>query len=76
VDKVALVTRGNELMLTIPRALLGLGDGQPLTLDFKWWDHSQKPGEIMDTYLSGDVAPDARFKYRYTTAANGTSEKQ
>ena len=42
-----------------------------MSIDFKWWDNAQKPGEIMDTYLSGDVAPDARFNFRYSTAAKG-----
>ena len=27
--------------------------------DFKWADNLQHPGDIMDFYISGDVAPDA-----------------
>ena len=65
VARVSLVVEGNELMLTVPRAVLGLPDGDAARFDFKWWDNSQKPGEIMDTYLSGDVAPDGRFNFRY-----------
>ena len=66
VAKVELVTQGNELMLAVPRKALGLPEGDGVALDFKWWDNSQKPGDIMDTYLSGDAAPDGRFNYRYT----------
>jgi hypothetical protein len=36
-----------------------------LTLDFKWADNLQQPGDVMDFYVSGDVAPQGRFKYRY-----------
>lgn len=68
VAQVALRTSGHELMLAIPRAALALPPGE-VSLDFKWWDSPQRPGDIMDTYLSGDAAPDARFNYRYTTGA-------
>jgi hypothetical protein len=69
VAEVPLVTEGNEVMLAIPRASLGLPAGDTLEFDFKWWDHAQQPGDIMDVYLSGDTAPDARFNYRYSSAA-------
>lgn len=67
-EKIAEVTikvEGNELMLAIPRAALGVPPGDALALDFKWWDNPQKPGDIMDVYLSGDAAPDGRFNFRY-----------
>jgi hypothetical protein len=28
-------------------------------------DNSQRPGDILDFYVSGDAAPDGRFNYRY-----------
>ena len=62
------MTKDAELMLAVPRSALGLPAGEGIRLDFKWWDHAQTPGDIMDAYLSGDAAPDARFNYRYTTA--------
>lgn len=56
---------GNELQLVIPRAALGMAEGQaPLSIDFKW-DNIQQPGDILDFYTSGDVAPDGRFRFRY-----------
>ena len=71
VTKVKLVTQGNELMLAVPRQALGLPSGDAVSIDFKWWDNAQKPGDIMDTYVSGDAAPDARFNFRYSTTAKG-----
>ncbi|HOB73537.1 MAG TPA: hypothetical protein PKG54_03330 [Phycisphaerae bacterium] len=57
---------GNQLHLAIPRSVLGLPENTTkLALDFKWADNLQKPGDVMDFYLSGDVAPEARFNYRY-----------
>jgi len=69
VAKVELATKDTELMLAVPRTALGLPTGDAVKLDFKWWDNAQKPGDIIDTYLSGDAAPDARFNFRYSTAA-------
>jgi hypothetical protein len=66
--KIAPVTikmQGNELHLAIPRAALGLAHGKP-NLDFKWADNLQHPGNVMDFYLSGDVAPEGRFAFRYS----------
>ncbi|MEN6452037.1 MAG: hypothetical protein ABFC96_16225 [Thermoguttaceae bacterium] len=67
-EKVAPVEsriEGCELHLAIPRAALGLPTGPRMTLDFKWADNLQHPGEAMDFHLSGDTAPDGRFWYRY-----------
>ncbi len=57
---------GNELHIAVPKKALGLSNGDTsVSLDFKWVDNWQRPGDIMDFYLSGDVAPEGRFKYRY-----------
>ena len=42
------------------------GERDAPAIDFKWADNLQTPGDIMDFYLSGDVAPEGRFMYRYT----------
>lgn len=68
VAKVPFKVEGSELMLAVPRAALGLNGEDAITLDFKWWDNCRKPGDITDAYLSGDVAPDGRFNFRYVTA--------
>ncbi len=68
-EKVAKLTcfrRDRELHLAVPREMLGLPKGAPkLSLDFKWADNIQNPGDITDFYLSGDVAPEGRFNFRY-----------
>ncbi|MCF6284997.1 MAG: hypothetical protein L3K26_07390, partial [Candidatus Hydrogenedentes bacterium] len=55
----------NILQLAVPRALLGIPTGA-FTIDFKWTDNLQNPGDVMDLYLSGDVAPEGRYNYRYS----------
>jgi hypothetical protein len=66
VAKVNCRVEGNELHLVIPRSALGLSKGNTrVALDFKWADHLQRPGEVADFYVSGDVAPEGRFRYRY-----------
>lgn len=57
----------NELQLAISRESLGLKKGETkAALDFKWTDNLQHPGDVMDFYLSGNVAPASRFNYRFT----------
>ena len=66
VQRVSLRFEGRELHLTIPRRALGLSSGtNKLAIDFKWADNLQHPGDVMDFYTSGDVAPEGRFKFRY-----------
>jgi len=66
VAKIDYRAAGNELHLAIPRVAIRLGEAsEKLTIDFKWADNLQHPGDIMDFYLSGDVAPEGRFMYRY-----------
>ena len=59
----------NELWLEIPRALLGI-EADPISIDLKWLDNPQNPGEPMDAIVSGDAAPPGRFRYRYTASAD------
>jgi hypothetical protein len=66
VAKVRFRVSGNELHLAIPRSGLGLSAGKTrLAIDFKWADNLQHPGDMMDFYVSGDVAPEGRFRFRY-----------
>jgi len=49
--------------------LVGLGGGsKQAAFDFKWADNIPESPDIMDFYTHGDVAPDARFSFRYTFA--------
>ena len=58
-------TDGNRLMIRIPRKVLNL-QGKALDFEFKWCDNMQDEGNIMDFYVSGDVAPGGRFNYVYS----------
>jgi hypothetical protein len=65
--KVSYRVQGNELQVAIPRSALGIEENTSrLSIDFKWADNLQSPGDILDVYVSGDVAPEGRFSYRYT----------
>jgi len=56
----------NELHLAVPRSALGLSSGpDSLSLDFKWIDNAQRPGDLIDVYISGDSAPEGWFVFRY-----------
>lgn len=66
VAKVRFRAEGPHLHLAIPRQALGLeAKGKPLTLDFKWADNWQHPEDPLDSYVSGDTAPEGRFLFRY-----------
>ncbi|MBI5834380.1 MAG: hypothetical protein HZB16_18950 [Armatimonadetes bacterium] len=58
-----LTVAGNELMLAVPRALLGLG--ARFTVDFKWTDNAGLPERLEDWLEQGCTAPSGRFCYRY-----------
>ena len=64
--RVRVQVAGNGLQLALPRAVLGIPAGKSdLTFDFKWADNLQRPGDVMDFYIDGDVAPAGRFVYRF-----------
>lgn len=66
VQRLKFRVQGNQMHVAIPRSALGLAKGaRPVRLDFKWADHLQRPGDVMDFYLDGDVAPEGRLNYRY-----------
>jgi hypothetical protein len=54
---------GNEMEISIPRAVLGTGS-LPAAIDFKWADNIQQTGDWSDFTLNGDAAPNDRFNYR------------
>ena len=61
---VEAVQRGNALMLTVDRELLGLsGEGKPV-FEFKWID-SIALDDVMNFYRDGDAAPFGRFNFIY-----------
>ena len=63
---VPMTLHGRELMVTVPRALLGLPvSAGPLRFDFKWVDNVPDSGNILDFTDHGDAAPNGRFNYRF-----------
>ncbi|HWV29052.1 MAG TPA: hypothetical protein VN038_05345 [Dyadobacter sp.] len=54
---------GNKLEIKVPKPLLGIS-GEP-DFEFKWSDHMQNDGDVMDFWLNGDVAPAGRGNYHY-----------
>ena len=51
---------GKELMIQIPRTLLGSS-----AFDFHWTDNVPVSGDISDFFLKGDNAPERRSNYRF-----------
>ena len=74
---------GRYMTVKIPKSDLGLS-GNDFTVNFAWTDnvhdegdYTKFSGDIMDFYISGDVAPGGRFKYSYvSTNANTTGEEE
>lgn len=55
---------GNKMELKLPKSLLE-SSKVVNSISFKWSDNMQQDGDIMDFYISGDVAPGGRFNYLY-----------
>ena len=60
--KAELRFEGNQLMLSVPKALLGLGKKTAFT--FKWADNYEE-GSVMSFYTKGDSAPYGRLNWVY-----------
>ena len=71
---------GKFMTVKIAKSDLGL-TGDDYTVNFSWTDnvhdegdYTKFSGDILDFYISGDVAPGGRFKYSYiSTAANSAT---
>ena len=66
VANVKYVVSGNEMVIEVPRKLLG-NAGKTLDFGFKWCDDNLKDGDIMNLYTDGDTAPGGRFVFRFAT---------
>lgn len=72
---------GRYLTVKVKKSDLGL-TGNDYTVNFAWTDnvhgegdYTKFSGDILDFYISGDVAPGARFKYSYiSTEENSSAE--
>ena len=61
--KIQLQTKGNKLMLAIPRTIFG--ESAKVAFDFHWADNIQKLGSIDEFFNNGDSAPERRANYRF-----------
>lgn len=66
---------GRYMMVKIPKSAFGL-EGDDFTINFSWTDnvhdegdYENYSGDILDFYISGDVAPGGRFKYSYISGS-------
>ena len=73
---------GRYLTVKISKADLGLS-GNDYTINFAWTDNVHDEGDyetfsgdILDFYLSGDVAPGGRFKYSFISTAANSGEPE
>lgn len=73
---------GRYMTVKIKKSDLGLEDDD-YTINFSWTDnvhdegdYTRFSGDIMDFYISGDVAPGGRFKYSYISTSENTGEHQ
>ena len=78
----AYVVDGRYMTVKVAKSDLGIS-GNDYTINFSWTDnvhdegdYEKFSGDILDFYISGDVAPGARFKYSFvSTQENATGEK-
>ena len=81
VADVAYTVDSKYMTVKIAKADLGLA-GDDYTINFSWTDnvhdeddYATFSGDILDFYISGDVAPGGRFKYSFiSTAANSRTD--
>ena len=57
-------TKGREMELAIPRALLQMPAGAA-SFSFKWLDNVNAQADPLNLYRNGDTAPNGRFRYAY-----------
>ena len=76
----AYTVDGRYMTIKVAKSDLALS-GDDYTINFSWTDnvhdegdYSKFSGDIMDFYISGDVAPGARFKYSYISKASAEDE--
>ncbi|CEK17423.1 hypothetical protein CWRG_01830 [Chthonomonas calidirosea] len=76
--RIAYRARGNELMVIVPRSILGLTNLQKTTFDFHWVDNVPIGGNenIINFWYEGDSAPDGRFNYRFIDERREVASKR
>ncbi len=65
IGTVAYRVEGNQLMVALPRSLMGLTD-KDLTLQFHWMDNVTNLYDLSSWFTTGDSAPERRNNYSIT----------
>ncbi len=72
---------GRYMTVKVPKSAIGVS-GDDYTINFSWTDnvhdegdYSTYSGDIMDFYISGDVAPGGRFKYSYISTFDNSGKE-
>lgn len=65
VGEAKLAVEGKVLQVAVPRAALGLSDGEVPSFSFKVCDNITNPDDVLSYYNSGDAAPIGRLGYCY-----------
>ena len=68
VGTVSYQLEDNEMMLAVPKTMLGISADALVDLQFKWADNCGG-GDVMTFYTKGDAAPYGRFTYIYSEIA-------
>ncbi len=72
IGKAEYALSGKTLSLKVAKALLSVG--ATVDIEFKWVDNAK--GDIMNFYVDGNAAPNARFNYIYTEKAQKSLSKE
>lgn len=56
---------GNELMISVPREIIGMPSNRPTRFDFHWLDNVPVNPDPANFWYRGESAPDGRFNYRF-----------
>ena len=73
IGEVSYRAKGNQLMIEVPLALLGVEHCDYINFDFKWADSDSKITTMEQFYTEGDAAPLGRMNFSFNTTMPGTT---
>ncbi len=73
VGEVDYRVEGNQMMIAVPQALLGINTYYEIEIQFKWADSKTAYNEMEDFYCDGDAAPLGRLNFVYQNYIEGKS---
>ncbi len=73
VGEVPYRAEGNQMMISVPQAMLGIETYNEIEFQFKWADSTVAYDEMEDFYCDGDAAPLGRLNFVYQNYIEGRS---